>query len=210
VQQQGVSRVWFDDRGWFTTIVEFQPSSYARGAYLNIGANPHWYKETNIGFSLILDYRTHDFVKYYNDEQFTIEMEKFCELAIREILEFREKLTLIHSAKEFILNYNYVECAEIWRNYYKGTICGIADDFDGLNKYYNEVLKESSTKQWTDGNAGKVHIAYIQWIEDLKENVKYLLSKTSNLKMFKEEILKIIYETRKLKKLPAIEINLLE
>ncbi len=36
------SRTWIDDHGWWLINVEFQPSSYAKGCYLNIGTQHLW------------------------------------------------------------------------------------------------------------------------------------------------------------------------
>ena len=205
ILQKGKSRVWLDDRGWFTTVIEFQPSSWARGAYLNIGANFHWYKTEHFGFDL--GDRVENFIEYKNDEQFTAEMEKFCNLIIKKVLEIRENLKTVFSAKRIIIKHSF-ESEELWGNYHKGIICGLTGDFDELNKFYSDILKQDSIRQWTCGNTGTVHSTHIHWIDDLKEDVKYLISKTSSLDLFKAEILQIIVETRKLKKLSEIEIDL--
>lgn len=40
--QKGTSRIWLDDQGWFLTVVEFQPSSWSQGAYLNVALSFLW------------------------------------------------------------------------------------------------------------------------------------------------------------------------
>ena len=35
--RKGKSRVWYDDHGWWLIQVEFQPSAWFRGSYLNVG-----------------------------------------------------------------------------------------------------------------------------------------------------------------------------
>jgi hypothetical protein len=42
VVQKGRSRTWLDDNGWFVTVVEFQPSGFGKGSYLNVGAHFLW------------------------------------------------------------------------------------------------------------------------------------------------------------------------
>lgn len=42
LRQKGRSRLWFDDHGWWLINVEFQPSSWGRGSYLNIGEQHLW------------------------------------------------------------------------------------------------------------------------------------------------------------------------
>ena len=47
LKRQG-KRLWYDDHGWFAIVVEFQPSSWDKGSYLNVGIsfmfyeNAHW------------------------------------------------------------------------------------------------------------------------------------------------------------------------
>src|SRR5262245_33959960 len=50
VQQRGRSRTWLDDHGWWLIVVEFQPSSWARGAYLNVGAMWLWQRIDHLAF----------------------------------------------------------------------------------------------------------------------------------------------------------------
>jgi hypothetical protein len=42
LRRKGRSRTWLDDHGWWLGVVEFQPSSWARGSYLNVGAMWLW------------------------------------------------------------------------------------------------------------------------------------------------------------------------
>ena len=42
LRRKGRSRVWLDDNDWWIAVVEFQPSSFARGSYLNVGAMWLW------------------------------------------------------------------------------------------------------------------------------------------------------------------------
>jgi hypothetical protein len=205
IVQKGKSRLWLDDRTWFTTVIEFQPSSWAKGAYLNIGANFHWHKKEYLSFDL--GYRRENFVEYRNNEQFTTAMENFCDLIIQRVLEIREKLATLSSAKENILKHSF-SCEETWGNYHKGTICGLTGSFDELNKFYGDLLNVNSTVQAVYTNKGVVDTVHIKWIDELKENVEHLLTKTTDLNLFKSEILNIIIETRRLKKLPEVEISI--
>ena len=40
--RKGRSRTWIDDHGWWLINVEFQPSSYDKGCYLNVGTQHLW------------------------------------------------------------------------------------------------------------------------------------------------------------------------
>src|SRR5260370_1356446 len=42
VKRKGRSRTWLDDHGWWLGIVEFQPSGWDAGSYLNVGPMFLW------------------------------------------------------------------------------------------------------------------------------------------------------------------------
>jgi len=48
--RRGRSRTWLDDRGWWVGVIEFQPSSWSKGSYLNVGASFLWAAEDSSGF----------------------------------------------------------------------------------------------------------------------------------------------------------------
>src|SRR5689334_1392764 len=41
-RRKGRSRIWLDDHGWWVGVVEFQPSGWSRGSYLNVAASYLW------------------------------------------------------------------------------------------------------------------------------------------------------------------------
>lgn len=52
LRRKGRSRTWLDDRGWWLGVVEFQPSSYSRGTYLNVGVHWLWDGGSHLSFSV--------------------------------------------------------------------------------------------------------------------------------------------------------------
>ena len=41
IKQKGQSRIWLDDNGWFTTVIEFQPFRGRQGTTLNAVSYTH-------------------------------------------------------------------------------------------------------------------------------------------------------------------------
>src|SRR5262249_20811083 len=66
--QKGRSRTWLDDRGWWVGVVEFQPSSWSRGSYLNVGCMWLWDVKNYVSFDE--GYRVESFAEYQDDDQF--------------------------------------------------------------------------------------------------------------------------------------------
>jgi len=191
IQQKGKSRIWLDDNGWYTTIIEFQPFNGRQGTTLNVGVNFNWYEQ--VYFSFDISYRQDvDFIEYDgNEDHFSNEIEKFCEIALNKALEYRENLQNIHKAKPFILNQTYTS-ENIWGSYHKGTICGLTNDLVERNHYYQKLLQANHSGEW---------------LNELKDWVKILIADSDDHK-FTETVMEVIRKTRALKKLPETEIEL--
>ena len=103
VFQKGTSRIYIDDNGYFFTVLEFQPSAYAKGTYLNAALHFLWNERDHISFDFPFgaDIRVKNFVEYQNDEQFTREVIKYVQEASEQVLFYR-KLQDIATAKSYI------------------------------------------------------------------------------------------------------------
>ena len=91
--QKGRSRTWLDDQGWWLGVVEFQPSSYSRGSYLNVGVNWLWNPKDYLSFNY--GHRVHfddgsQYVEYESDEQFAPLAEKLATAAAEKVLHYRQ------------------------------------------------------------------------------------------------------------------------
>lgn len=191
IKQKGQSRIWLDDNGWFTTVIEFQPFRGRQGTTLNVGVNFNWYEKEY--FSFDIGYRQEvDFVDYNeNEEQFLTEVEKFCEIALNKALEYRQNLKDFNNSKTLILRHQFTS-ENIWGSYHKGVICGLTNDFTQLSEYFQKLSNEKHP---------------YEWLNELKNRVKFLVE---NQNRFTETIIEIIEKTRVLKKLPEMEIKLSE
>ena len=103
VFQKGTSRTYIDDNGYFFTVIEFQPSAYAKGTYLNVALHFLWNEREYISFDFPFgaDIRVKNFVKYQNGEQFTREVTKYVQEAAKQVLFYR-KLQDIETAKSYV------------------------------------------------------------------------------------------------------------
>lgn len=89
VFQKGSSRMYLDDNGYFFTLIEFQPSAWAKGAYLNIGVHFLWHGQECLTFDLGGS-RVKDFVEFQNEQQFRSAMIRYAEYAKKRVLFFRK------------------------------------------------------------------------------------------------------------------------
>src|SRR5690348_10790315 len=83
----GRSRCWISDERYWIIFVEFQPSAWSKGSYLNV--RPIW---------LWLRYgsndhhpRPHDFIAFENAEQFKPAIEHMAAVAAQSVLSMRAR-----------------------------------------------------------------------------------------------------------------------
>jgi Domain of unknown function (DUF4304) len=92
-KQKGRSRLWFDDQKWRLTVIEFQPSSWSKGSYLNVGVM--WLWNAKEYWSFDEGYRVESFVQFKSETQFSSAAESYAERAAQEVLGLRERYPTI-------------------------------------------------------------------------------------------------------------------
>ncbi len=87
--QYGRSRTWIDDHGWWLINVEFQPSSFAKGSYLNVGVQWLWHQ--GVGLAFHFGHRVPDagFVRFENPEQCAAEAQQLATRAAHAVTDYR-------------------------------------------------------------------------------------------------------------------------
>lgn len=104
-QQKGRSRTWFADEGWWLTVVEFQPSSWSQGSYLNVAAKwlwrdfPHW----SFDFTLPPSARVRRFSKFEGEDQFKEASRDLAHVAATEVLRLRAAFPSISAVADVLI-----------------------------------------------------------------------------------------------------------
>lgn len=146
--RKGSSRCWIDDNDYFLTVIEFQPSAYDRGSYLNVGITFLWEKTEALNKSLSFDIggrvtiNGRQFVSCKNDEMFLEAMESFADEALKKAEEYRKFRDLEYAKRTLAENLK----SNFWRVYDLAILCFFKGDFaDGKNYFdkYLDMLKNS-------------------------------------------------------------------
>ena len=98
--QKGTSRMWIDDNGWYLTIVEFQPSNWSRGSYLNVAVCFLWDEKDYLSFDYSAGpvHRVGKFVAFDRDEdKFLSEIHALAEAGLDKVKEYRRLRDLEHA-----------------------------------------------------------------------------------------------------------------
>lgn len=136
--RKGQSRIWIDDNDWFLIIVEFQPSNWDKGSYLNVAVNYLWSRKEYLSFDY--GYRESAFVKCGNDEKlFYVGTCALAEKAAEKVKEYR-KFRDIDYAKEKILQKKDT-ASRSHELYHRMMICGLAKEKRAL-EFYQELSDE--------------------------------------------------------------------
>ena len=152
VFQKGTSRLYLDDNDYFFTVIEFQPSNWDRGTYLNIGLTFLWdYNQSDVlyfAFSRQPAARYGKFVEYKNEAQFRKEITDLADIAKEEMLFYR-KLRDIKFAKDYMTSY----IKKFNGNKYSrfglacANICALNGDMESAKFYYENYHKEQNTAE---------------------------------------------------------------
>ena len=136
--QKGQSRTWIDDNGWYFTVVEFQPSAYGKGSYLNIGIHFLWSKHDYLSYDI--GGREDGFAEFDGDEsKFYSDMLSFAEKCSVLVQQYRLFKKESH-AKEYILK-NKITYSSSWDLYHKMMICGLTKDHEAVFYFQSLVDK---------------------------------------------------------------------
>lgn len=183
LKQKGKSRIWLDDNGWFTTIVEYQPSSYDKGTFLNVGINFNWYLKEHYSF----DYGSREcsFNEFQEMDSFRSQVIDISNIAISKVIEYRKFADLEHAKNRLLKSCSIGN--NIWKDYHCGMICVLNKDFAIAEKYFKSVLKSDNE---------------VKWAIELKHNVQTLVDILSDEAALEVYIDSLICDSRKLLKLP--------
>ena len=189
-KQKGRSRTWLDDNGWWVTLIEFQPSNWSRGSYLNVGVNWQWYPKDDYSFDM--GYRTGSYVEYESDEQFEVAAREFADQAKTKVIEYRQNLRNVSTARETMERMEEEEKDTIWNRYHLGVVNALAGLNEEAISNLRQVMQEKD--EW-------------DWVKELYSHTEELISVLQQGQDPRDIITRNILEARRRKKLDEIEIN---
>jgi hypothetical protein len=183
--QKGRSRVWLDDHGWWVGVIEFQPSSWSKGSYLNVGACWLWTPKNFLSFDA--GYRVDGFEEYKGDAQFENAASELADRAKTEVLALRERFPSFLAVAKWIVA-NGLRPIDIWPHFHFGIACGL----DGDVETAQAALQTIVSMQERD----------VDWVRELKGWAENLLLLIEDQAAFRAAVEANIAKARMLLKLP--------
>jgi len=182
-KRAGRSRVWLSDQRAWVIMIEFQPSGFCKGSYLNVAPSWLWYPKDHLTF----DYgpvRFGGFVKFESASQFKPEAEALAEQAAQSVLQFRDELDSPAAiAAQLVKSAGDDRC---WRAYHAAVATGLIGERDTSLRFFAQIITAES------------HAA---WFSELQNFCAELAGKLPDPGAFRNAILTIIAQTRELNKL---------
>lgn len=142
-KQQGHSRFWFDNHGWWAATVEFQPSSWSKGSYLNVGAMWFWHPADHWVFNEFE--RVAPFQEFRDDVQFAEVASRLAERAASQVLALRQKFNSIEAAAAYLTQ---APTGGFWQDYQAGIAASLVGDTPAAAARFQAVASIPATAAW--------------------------------------------------------------
>lgn len=144
LRQQGNSRAWYDDHGWWAIVAEFQPSSWSAGSYLNVAVSWMFYEHHY--WSYDIGGRVEGFRSAAGKLDFESAANDLAAQAVRHVLEFRERY---RNLDEMYAHYrSTIEHRGSWPDYYAGILAGLRNDWKTAESHFQLVVNASAATTW--------------------------------------------------------------
>jgi hypothetical protein len=183
--QKGRSRIWLDDQGWWIGVVEFQPSSWGKGSYLNVGACWLWHEKNFLSFDA--GHRVEGFHEFTSEEQFSAAATLLARRAAQEVLALRERFPSVAHASAWI---TANASPTLWNTYHSAVLAGLAGEVERSGLLFTEVIADPND---------------VPWAVELKQRVVGLLHCLESGAGFEQEIAATVGRTRIALGLPACQ-----
>jgi hypothetical protein len=130
--RKGQSRSWYADQRFWAIWIEFQPSGWSKGSYLNIGARYFWHPGPGHSYS----YRPVDFIPFENAEQFAPLIEAMAAVAAREVIAMRVRFRTPSEIQRHLLS---PPLRDGWPVYDAAVASWLAGDFDQSRTLFDRI-----------------------------------------------------------------------
>lgn len=184
--QKGRSRFWFDDHGWWAATVEFQPSSWSKGSYLNVGAMWLWHPADHWVFNEFD--RVAPFYEFHDDAQFRDVAAQLAEQAEAEVQKLRWKFDSLESVAKHLMQ----KPAEgLWPNYQAAIAASLIGDMSAAKTHFDAV-------------AAIPAVAPGDWVRDVQAKANRLAMSFTSLANAREAVAAEVARTREKLGLPEL------
>jgi hypothetical protein len=190
ITQKGSSRTFLFDNGWWTIVIEFQPTSYSKGSYLNIVLDFNFYPRDYFAFTY--GNREKGFEEANDEALFVKIINDYCDLAISKVdtltVQFRDVWSAAKTFKKQVDK-------DPWNEFDLAMLYRLTQRVAASKKLLLKLKKQKCEYDY-EFERQKVVTEILSWLD--------------NDEIFLVKIKELINQTRQLKKLPLIELGNLQ
>jgi hypothetical protein len=183
--QKGRSRTWLDDHHWWLGVVEFQPSSWSQGSYLNVGCSWLWRVKDHVSFDE--GSRVRPFCGFRDEQQFGPVAEQMAQSAADEIKRYRSLFPKVSSVCTY---YQQHRPSGFWPTFNAAIACALAGQPEEAQRFFRSVIAEQDDNR--------------EWVLTAQNDAKKLSALVPQTEHFRQTIVERIQQTRKLQGLPQV------
>jgi hypothetical protein len=183
--QKGRSRTWIADHGWRLYVVEFQPSGWSLGSYLNVACTWLWHVKDYISFDE--GGRIEHFSKFQDEAQFEIVAHDLAERAATEVVRLRRLFPSVRA-----VNVHYL--AHEPRGFWPMFNAAIASALSGQGDRAAQLLTRLAT---TDDDQR-------DWVDSARYDANCLIGVATDPVQFRQLMSSRVRATRELQQLPPL------
>jgi hypothetical protein len=145
--RKGRSRTWLDDHHWWVGVVEFQPSSWRRGSYLNVGAMWLWHDTDDhpIYFGLGSRIDAAGFAEAA-DASFEAAAESMAELAATQVRRLRAQLPTVEAAAAILVEKAKEE--QGWARWDAAVALGLTGRREEAAAMFRAIVDDDDDRAW--------------------------------------------------------------
>lgn len=144
-RQKGRSRTWLRDHGWWLAVVEFQPSAWSKGTYLNVACMWLWHPQDYIAFHVCE--RLGRYAEFLDEPSFSSATDALARLAAVGALKNEQDFPDVHSALAF-LEARTAGSQNHWDHYNAMMAALACGQIDSAAKHSRSLLQLEADYEW--------------------------------------------------------------
>ncbi|MEZ5826909.1 MAG: hypothetical protein R3D30_07305 [Hyphomicrobiales bacterium] len=137
------SRTWISDERFWVIQIEFQPSGWSKGSYLNVGASWLWRVQKSFAFDY--GYRVADFIVFETQEQFAPLIAGHARRAAEEVNALRNKFKTLAQIHRHLMD-------DIprggWALYHAAVAAGLSGDIAVAKQLFYDFDAWANSPTW--------------------------------------------------------------
>ncbi|WP_158721097.1 hypothetical protein [Streptomyces sp. NRRL S-241] len=145
LRQQGRSRIWIDDHGWWLGIVEFPSPRWSQGSGLTVGAMWLWQDFDHLAFDFADRIRPAE--DFRSEEQFAAVADALALEATRQVEDLRTRFSDLGKVGECLLQ-RPDRPGYLWESFNAGVAAALMEKPTAARQRLQSVLNEDPLSEW--------------------------------------------------------------